>query len=422
MTDASGFQFESDLARWKREGDEISAREEAERERRQRTERRARREASPDWDAYFRGLLSAEIAEEHERLLQLIEQALGEQRIDIRDELGELIDKSLREPHWIPRVAGVWKEGEEYGRLNIVSKDGCAWLAKRDHPQGLPGASDDWSLVACRGKTGQPGPIGPRGEPGPPGPQGDVGPQGPPGLEGPPALFPQVKAWSAEAISYRGDVVTHAGGTWQARKDTGKEPPHPDWIELAIPGRDGRDAVSPTVRGTWRADAEYRALDIVARDGGCFISKCDTPGVCPGPDWQIVSNSRRPGRKGRAGSQRRAGTGRSGRADDRRLADRSRRLYRDADHERRQRGTAARIARTIRAVPDRNRMMPPCRQRNARPLARSASKRGSTCALRNCVSSPRRVATEYWRERVAQRLKALGIRPTDKGRDIKPCE
>ena len=26
------------------------------------------------------------------------------------------------------------------------------------------------------------------------------------------------------------------------------------------------------------------------------------------------------------------------------------------------------------------------------------------------------------RERLSQRLKALGIRPTDKGRDIKPCE
>ena len=300
MTDAA-YEFESDLARWKREGDEITAREEEAREQRRRTERRARREASPDWDAYFRRLLSAEIAEEHERMLQLIEGALGDQRIDIRDELSELIDKSLREPHWVPRVAGVWREGEEYGGLNIVSRDGSTWLAKRDHPQGLPGASDDWSLVACRGKTGQPGPIGPRGEPGPPGPQGDVGPQGPPGLEGPPALFPQVKAWSADAISYRGDVVTHAGATWQARKDTAKEPPHPDWIQLAVPGRDGRDAVSPTVRGTWRADAEYRALDIVAKDGGCFIAKCDAPGVCPGPDWQIVSTRGARGERGERG-------------------------------------------------------------------------------------------------------------------------
>ena len=84
-------------------------------------------------------------------------------------------------------------------------------------------------------------------------------------------------------------------------RDTAKEPPHPDWIELAMPGRDGRDAVSPTVRGTWRADAEYRALDIVAKDGGCFIAKCDAPGVCPGPDWQIVSTRGARGERGERG-------------------------------------------------------------------------------------------------------------------------
>ena len=209
MTDTTGFEFEDDLSRWRRESDELTEAEQRARRERRRTERQMQREASQDWDTYFRGLLSAEIAEEHERMLQLLEGALGDQRVDIRDEVREIVDKALREPHWVPRVAGVWKEGEEYGRLNIVSRDGSTWLAKRDHPQGLPGASDDWSLVACRGKTGQPGPIGPRGEPGPPGPQGDVGPQGPPGLKGPPALFPQVKAWSADAISYRGDVVAH---------------------------------------------------------------------------------------------------------------------------------------------------------------------------------------------------------------------
>ena len=158
MTDTSGFVFEDDLTKWKREGDAITAAEKEQRERLRRTERRMQREASQDWDTYFRGLISAEISDEHERMLQLIEGALGEQRIDIRDEVREIADKALREPHWVPRVDGVWKEGEEYGRLNIVSKDGSAWLAKRDHPKGVPGASDDWSLVACRGKTGQPGP------------------------------------------------------------------------------------------------------------------------------------------------------------------------------------------------------------------------------------------------------------------------
>jgi hypothetical protein len=53
----------------------------------------------------------------------------------------------------------------------------------------------------------------------------------------------------------------------------------------------------------------------------------------PGSGLADRFDARRSGRTGRAGSQRRAGTGRSGRADDRRLADRSRHLYRVADHE-----------------------------------------------------------------------------------------
>ena len=122
MTDV--FQFEDPLARWKREADERTAAEQEERRNRGRAERRAQREAQQSWDEYFRGL----IAEEHELMITIVGEALGEQRIDIRDEVREIVDKALREPHWVPRVAGVWKEGEEYGRLNIVSKDGSAWL------------------------------------------------------------------------------------------------------------------------------------------------------------------------------------------------------------------------------------------------------------------------------------------------------
>ncbi|MGA8290946.1 MAG: hypothetical protein WB820_00280 [Rhodoplanes sp.] len=160
--------------RWREGVNEDIERGNAAREQERESRERAQHEASSQgWDAYFRGL----IAEEHEILMQIIEGALGEQRIDVRDEVREIVDKALREPHWVPRVAGVWKEGEEYGRLNIVSKDGSAWLAKRDHPKGPPGGSDDWMLCACRGKAGPPGPMGPRGEQGPLGPQGERGPK-----------------------------------------------------------------------------------------------------------------------------------------------------------------------------------------------------------------------------------------------------
>lgn len=248
-------------------------REELKREADEREQRfaaeRAERAATESWDAYFRGLLDERCDILREAVGEFVAETIADLRQDIEADTRQALD-------------GVRRQGDE--RLTeLRTALGDLRLAVDDIRERMAAAP----------------PVA--GPPGPEGPRGDVGPQGPPGPEGPLALFPQVKAWSADAISYRGDVVTHAGGTWQARKDTGKEPPHPDWIELAIPGRDGRDAVTPTVRGTWRADAEYRALDIIAKDGGCFIAKCDAPGVCPGPDWQIVSTRGARGERGERG-------------------------------------------------------------------------------------------------------------------------
>ena len=223
------------------------------------------REAAESWDGHINDLIESR----DESLLTTIGEFIGEQRADIEADTRQALD-------------GVRRQGDE--RLTEL----------RTALGDLRLALDD---IRARMVTAPPV----AGPPGPEGSRGDVGPQGPPGPEGPPALFPQVKAWSADAISYRGDVVTHAGATWQAQRDTAKEPPHPDWIQLAVPGRDGRDAVTPTVRGTWGADAEYRALDIVARDGGCFIARCDAPGVCPGQDWQIVSTRGARGERGEKG-------------------------------------------------------------------------------------------------------------------------
>lgn len=300
MTDAD-FDFEDPLARWKREADEhdaeIAAREAEQRER-ERVQRRTQREAAERRDAHIYEIIETERA----NLLYTVGEFVGEQRAEIEADTRQTLD-------------GIRRQGDE--RLTEL----------RTALSDLRLALDD-----IRARMATASPVG--GPPGPEGTRGDVGPQGPPGPEGPPALFPEVKAWSADGVSYRGDIVTHAGATWQAHKDTAKEPPHPDWIELATPGRDGRDAVTPTVRGTWRADAEYRSLDIVAKKRRMFCGQARRPGRLPGSKLADRFDSRRPGRKGRAGSQRRAGTGRSGWADDCRLADRSRQLYRDAGHDR----------------------------------------------------------------------------------------
>jgi hypothetical protein len=96
-------------------------------------------------------------------------------------------------------------------------------------------------------------------------------------------------------VHYEGDVVTHQGGTYQALCDTGRAPGTDDWICLAAPGRDAR---SPTPRSTFDAEASYRALDVVALNGGSFIARRDDPGPCPGDGWQLLA---RQGQRGIAG-------------------------------------------------------------------------------------------------------------------------
>ena len=145
-------------------------------------------------------------------------------------------------------------------------------------------------------------------------------------------------------------------------------------------GRDGRDAVSPTVRGTWRADADYRSLDIVARDGGCFIAKRATFGVCPGPDWQIVSTRGARGERGERGPKGERGP--AGPAAPTivgwqidRASFTATPIMSDGSE-----GPPLDCAACSSST-NRNTMMPPCR------FAVSASKRGLSFALPRCMSN-----------------------------------
>ena len=112
------------------------------------------------------------------------------------------------------------------------------------------------------------------------------------------ARLPLVKAWEPDAVHCTSDVVTHNGSVYQARKDTGKEPGHQDWILLARAGRDGCDGFTPNICGVFDARETYARLDIVECDGASFVACRDNPGACPGDGWQILS---KPGRRGDTG-------------------------------------------------------------------------------------------------------------------------
>jgi hypothetical protein len=130
------------------------------------------------------------------------------------------------------------------------------------------------------------------------GPRGEQGERGERGL---PGQLRAVKQFVEGGVHYDGDVVMHKGSTYQARCDTAREPPHEDWIcvgRAGADGKDGRDGCSPNVRGTFKAGESYRALDIVALNGGSFVARRDDPGECPGEGWQSLTL---PGKRGERG-------------------------------------------------------------------------------------------------------------------------
>jgi hypothetical protein len=100
--------------------------------------------------------------------------------------------------------------------------------------------------------------------------KGPRGEQGPRGEAGPAGGIASAQAYVEDAIHYRGDVVVHLGGTYQAKCDTAKAPPHADWACIAAAGRDAR---MPKVCGTYREGETYKYLDVVALNGGSFVAR-----------------------------------------------------------------------------------------------------------------------------------------------------
>jgi hypothetical protein len=126
---------------------------------------------------------------------------------------------------------------------------------------------------------------------------GKDGEPGPPGKDGQDGKLPIAREWT-NRVHYAGDVVRHNGSTYQALADTGREPPHGDWGELASRGTDGRGFA---LRGTYDASAEYRQHDVVMINRNSFAAKYDNPGECPGDGWTLFAASGQRGKEGPPG-------------------------------------------------------------------------------------------------------------------------
>lgn len=193
------------------------------------------------------------------------------------------------------------KVAEADTRIALMERSLADRLAAlKDGVDGAPGPEGPPGAIGLEGPRGDAGVAGERGEAGPAGKDGATGERGLEGAPGAPGKLARVRPWS-DGVHYEGHVVTHAGATWQAQRDTGREPPHDDWLCLASGGADGRSFV---IHGTWSEAESYRELDVVALNGASFAARCDNPGPCPGDGWQLIAAQ---GKRGNAGERGQSG-------------------------------------------------------------------------------------------------------------------
>jgi hypothetical protein len=237
------------------------------------------------WQEHFEGYVAEVIQTERDFQAEVVGTAIGHRENQLREEIQQFVDAKFSKVPSGPKG--------ERGEAGPIGPQGASGIP------GVPGARGEKGEP---GACGMPGPKGDQGDPGISGAPGENGETGEKGDPGPVGKLPIAKAYQLEAVHYAGDVVVHEGATYQALRDTAREPPHvDDWICLAGAGRDGVDGLSPTVRGTFDPRATYKRLNIVAFNKGSFIARYDDPGPCPGDGWQLITAHGTRGEKGPQG-------------------------------------------------------------------------------------------------------------------------
>lgn len=229
------------------------------------------------------------------------------------------------------RLTGI--DGQIRDRLSAIKdgdpgRDGRDGVDGRNGDNGLPGRD---GVDGARGKDGDPGrdgasvttedvqpliermiseavsaiPAPQDGRDGRDGVDGNDGRDGERGPEGAAGKLPVVRAWT-EGVHYEGECRSFDGSLYQAVRDTGRAPPHDDWILIAAQGEAGvagADAREHDYRGTYDPAAAYERLNVVALNGASFVAKKNDPGPCPGEGWQLVAAQGKRGQQGERGER-----------------------------------------------------------------------------------------------------------------------
>lgn len=147
----------------------------------------------------------------------------------------------------------------------------------------IPGPAGKDGVNGVDGKHGRDGKDGLVGK------QGEKGVQGSPGRDG--LGFDSIESIDADG-EYGFRFVQNGKSIREHRFEKPKD------------GKNGNDGRSFDVSlGTYKADRNYRALDVVALNGASFAAKRDNPGPCPGEGWQLVAAQGKRGDKGERGER-----------------------------------------------------------------------------------------------------------------------
>lgn len=221
-----------------------------------------------------------------------------------------------------PGLAGAAGDPGERGERGEQGQQGAPGLQGERGDEGMQGERGETGERGDHGEKGEKGEAGEKGDPGPQGEQGLQGARGDQGLpgekgerglpgsegaagkDGAPGQLSAAQAFVDGAVHYEGTLVTHQGGTYQARCDTAKAPPNEDWVCIAACGQ---NAVMPKIIGTYCEGEPYGFMNIVALNGSSFVARVDDPGPCPGEGWQLIASAGKQGKAGAPGERGEAG-------------------------------------------------------------------------------------------------------------------
>ena len=193
---------------------------------------------SGDWICGASGFHSAQVIATHATGLNVT--------VGVEDTLGNVHEIKIPLPK-INYIKGTYEPAQDYLYNDSVMKDGCRWVATKDHPIGIPGdEKTDWEVLTMRGPKGHQGNAGDTGPRGITGEKGSKGDKGAAGAKGDDGLTPEMNDIVKALVDFESD------GDGQAIR---------------------------RARGHWKLGTSYKSGDVVSVGNGLFVALRNNDGT-----------------------------------------------------------------------------------------------------------------------------------------------